>query len=119
MENQNNPELEKIFVDVCTHLNVDTTLARSKSRKMELVSARQIYCKLAKEHASKVSLSSIGRVIGKRDHATVLHGIKQVDDLCFSSKVFRKKYEETEEKLFGTEVYELIDLRSIINDITI
>jgi chromosomal replication initiator protein len=39
---------------------------------------------------TKASLASIGSQIGKRDHATVLHACKTVDNLTETDKQFRK-----------------------------
>lgn len=49
-----------------------------RNRKREVVYARSIYYKLCKEH-TRESLSTIGKTV-RRDHATVLHGIKVFDE---------------------------------------
>ena len=49
----------------------------SKSRLNHIVHARWVYFKLSREFTS-ASLSTIGREV-KRDHATVLHGLKYID----------------------------------------
>jgi len=48
-----------------------------RNRKREVVYARSIYYKLCKEH-TRESLSTIGKTV-RRDHATVLHGVKVFD----------------------------------------
>ena len=48
---------------------------------------------------TKDSLTSIGNVIGKRNHATVLHACKTVKDLIDTDKSFRYSIEEIERKL--------------------
>lgn len=45
---------------------------QGKSRERNLVAARQLYCSLACKHSNN-SLSDIGRLIGNRDHTTVIH----------------------------------------------
>jgi chromosomal replication initiator protein len=52
----------------------------SKSRKSPIVRARQIMM-AALKHSTDLSLSEIGRILGDRDHATVLYGLAQVDKL--------------------------------------
>ena len=48
---------------------------------------------------TKASLASIGSQIGKRDHATVLHACKTVDNLSSTDKQFRKYVEDLSKKL--------------------
>jgi chromosomal replication initiator protein len=47
---------------------------------------------------TKASLASIGSQIGHRDHATVLHACKTVDNLSFTDKQFRKYVEDLSKK---------------------
>jgi len=48
---------------------------------------------------TKSSLANIGKEIGKRDHATVLHACKTVDNLKSTDKSFNKYVEELQLKL--------------------
>ena len=48
---------------------------------------------------TKASLASIGAKIGHRDHATVLHACKTVDNLAFTDKQFRKYVDDLTKKL--------------------
>jgi chromosomal replication initiator protein len=50
---------------------------------------------LAKKHTDN-SASKIGQLIGKRDHATVLHACKTVKDLIEVDKNFKTEIEEIE-----------------------
>jgi chromosomal replication initiator protein len=83
---------------VCTTLNVSVENLISNSRKREIVQARQIAMYFAKKY-TKDSLTNIGNVIGKRNHATVLHACKTVQDLIETDKSFRHTIEEIEIKL--------------------
>ncbi len=85
--------LQTIRRTVCDYLNVDETSLESKSRKREIVDARQISMYLAKEYTSK-SLSTIGQFIGKKDHSTVLHAYKSVRNMMDTNKKFRETIEE-------------------------
>lgn len=62
---------------------------QSKTRKRHVVQARQLAMFFAKKY-TKLSLVNIGKSIGKRDHATVLHACKTVDNLNETDKQFRK-----------------------------
>ena len=48
---------------------------------------------------TKASLASIGSQIGNRDHATVLHACKTVDNLNETDKQFRKYVDDLTKKL--------------------
>ena len=62
---------------------------QSKTRKRHVVQARQLAMFFAKKY-TKLSLANIVKSIGKRDHATVLHACKTVDNLNETDKQFRK-----------------------------
>lgn len=85
--------LQTIRRTVCDFLNVDEASLESKSRKREIVDARQISMYLAKEYTSK-SLSTIGQFIGKKDHSTVLHAYKSVKNMIETNKKYRETIEE-------------------------
>ena len=48
---------------------------------------------------TKSSLANIGSQIGDRDHATVLHACKTVDNLVTTDKQFRKFVDDINKKL--------------------
>lgn len=66
------------------------------SRKRNLVDARIIYAKIAREY--NYSFKSIGRNIGK-DHATIIHYMKNFDWLFSSDSKFRETYIYLKEKI--------------------
>lgn len=90
--------VEKIRDAVCEYFSVSLEDIFTKSRKREIVQARQIAMYLSKQ-MTQSSLSYIGNAIGKRDHATVLYACKTVNDLMEIDKSFRNKVKEIEEKL--------------------
>lgn len=90
--------VEKIRDVVCDYFSLSVDAISTKSRKREVVQARQIAMYLSKQ-LTKNSLSSIGCTIGQRDHATVLHACKIVNDLMDIDKGFRTSVREIEEKL--------------------
>jgi chromosomal replication initiator protein len=71
--------LEKIQNVVSSYFKIDLKDIHSKSRKREIVQARHVTMFLAKKHTDH-SYSHIGNLVGKRDHATVLHACKTVKD---------------------------------------
>lgn len=90
--------IDKIQNIVCDHFSLPLETLLSKSRKREIVQARQIAMYLAKFH-TRESLQNIGRKIGDRDHATVLHACKTVSNLMDTDKSFKAGLKELELKL--------------------
>lgn len=96
-------EKKKLTVDsisevVCKHFNIKTELLQTASRKREIVQARQVAMYLSKLY-TEMSLAQIGSVIGKKNHATVLHACKTVKDQLEVDKAFRDDIEEIEKVL--------------------
>ena len=87
--------VKKILEKVCDHFQISEAQIQSKSRKQEIVIARQISMYLSKKYTDS-SFSHIGKVIGNRDHATVLHSCKIVKDQIEISKTFRTTMEGVE-----------------------
>ncbi|MDR1054747.1 MAG: chromosomal replication initiator protein DnaA [Prevotellaceae bacterium] len=83
---------------VCSFFSLSPETLMSKTRKREIVQARQIAMYLSKI-LTKSSLASIGAQIGGKDHATVLHACKTVKDLIETDKHFRQYIVEIERRL--------------------
>jgi len=83
---------------VCNYFNIPPDSIRSKTRKREIVQARQIAMYFSKG-LTKSSLATIGSQIGGKDHATVLHACKTVNNLIETDKSFRLQIDEIEKKL--------------------
>lgn len=83
---------------VCDYFNISADSLGSKTRKREIVQARQITMYFAK-NLTKSSLASIGSQIGGKDHATVLHACKTVNNLIDTDKRFKIYINELEKKL--------------------
>lgn len=83
---------------VCDYFNMPVDLISSKTRKREIVQARQIAMFFAKS-LTKNSLATIGSQIGGKDHATVLHACKTVNNLIETDKRFKVYINEIEKKL--------------------
>ena len=83
---------------VCNYYNIGLELLQSKTRKREIVQARQVAMFFSKS-LTKSSLATIGSQIGGKDHATVLHACKTVNNLIETDKRFRLQVDEIEKKL--------------------
>ncbi|MDF1574358.1 MAG: chromosomal replication initiator protein DnaA [Bacteroidales bacterium] len=83
---------------VCNYYNIGLEQLQSKTRKREIVQARQVAMFFSKT-LTKSSLATIGSQIGGKDHATVLHACKTVNNLIETDKRFRLQVDEIEKKL--------------------
>jgi chromosomal replication initiator protein len=87
--------IQKVVSD---YFNIPIEMMHSKTRKREIVQARQIAMYFSK-NLTKSSLATIGSQIGGKDHATVLHACKTVGNLYETDKRFRAYIVEIEKKL--------------------
>jgi len=90
--------IEYIQKIVSNFFNIPMETMHSKTRKREIVQARQIAMYFSKS-MTKSSLTTIGFQIGGKDHATVLHACKTINNLIDTDKKFRTQIEEIEKKL--------------------
>lgn len=90
--------IEYIQKIVCDYFDLPIEMLKSKTRKREVVQARQISMYFSKK-MTKSSLANIGAHCGGKDHATVLHACRTVVNLSETDKQFRLYLEELEKKL--------------------
>lgn len=90
--------IEYIQKVVCDYFDLPIEMLKSKTRKREVVQARQISMYFSKK-MTKSSLANIGAHCGGKDHATVLHACRTVSNLSETDKQFRAYIEELEKKL--------------------
>lgn len=83
---------------VCDHFELPVEKINSNTRRREIVIARQLAMYFAKKH-TKASLAAIGSQCGKRDHATVLHACKTINNLLETDKAFRQIVEDLDKKI--------------------
>jgi chromosomal replication initiator protein len=83
---------------VCDYFNVPYEKLLQKTRKREIVQARQITMFLAKAF-TKNSLKTIGEHFGGRDHTTVIHSCQTVKDLMDTDVLFKESVIELQQKV--------------------
>ena len=84
----NNPlTIDDILNKVCSHFRVSIEEVSGKSRKHNLVVARQVSMYLAQKH-TKMPASRIGKLIAGRDHSTVIHSCEKVEERMKSDSAF-------------------------------
>ncbi|MBP5637782.1 MAG: chromosomal replication initiator protein DnaA [Bacteroidales bacterium] len=89
-EKENEMSIDTIVDTVCEYFNITREALVSKSRKRQIVQARQIAMYECRTQIRNCSLSTIGMEIGGKDHATVLHACSTVQDLMATDKLFRQ-----------------------------
>ncbi len=90
--------IEYIQKVVCDYFDLEIEILKSKTRKREVVQARQIAMYFSKK-MTKSSLANIGAHCGGKDHATVLHACRTVNNLSETDKQFKNYLTELEKKL--------------------
>lgn len=83
---------------VCKYYNMSIEQLHANTRKRESVQPRQVAMYFSK-NLTKSSLSTIGKAIGDKDHATVLHAFKTVNNLIDTDRLICRQIEEIEKKL--------------------
>ena len=86
---------------VCDYFDIPIDVMKSKTRKREIVQCRQLSMYFAKQ-MTKSSLAMIGKHCGNKDHATVLHACKTVNNLADTDKRFKGYISDIEKRLILT-----------------
>lgn len=84
--------IEDIQRIVARHYNVSKTELLSNRRTRTIVKPRQVAMYLAKVMTPR-SLPEIGRRFGGRDHTTVLHAVRKIEDLSGSDNTLAQELE--------------------------
>ncbi|HLP16610.1 MAG TPA: chromosomal replication initiator protein DnaA [Bacteroidota bacterium] len=90
--------VEEIQKQVAEYFDIPVDMLRAKTRKQEIVNARQIAMYVAKE-LTNCSLKTIGLHFGGRDHSTVIHAYQTVEDQMKTDTKFRTSIEQIRKKI--------------------
>ena len=90
--------VEYIINIVCEYFKISPEQLALKTRKRQVVPARQIAMYLAKKY-SNASLAAIGQQCGKKDHATVHHACKTIANQLETDKQFKVMFADIEKKI--------------------
>ncbi|MGB5990169.1 MAG: chromosomal replication initiator protein DnaA [Marinifilaceae bacterium] len=94
--------IDGIQKTICEHFELPVADLQVKTRKREIVQARQIamyFCKIL----TRASLASIGSQIGNKDHATVLYACKTVNNLIEIDKNYKAQIDQLRVKLSSSK----------------
>jgi chromosomal replication initiator protein len=90
--------IESIQNYVSDYFGMDPNKLRDKTRKQEIVEARQIAMYLSKK-MTKSSLKTIGLHFGGRDHSTVIHAITSIEDRLHTSSKHQQILKDIEHQI--------------------
>jgi chromosomal replication initiator protein len=98
--NSNNKSINVEFIQnlVASHFNLNIQELLSPRRSRSLARPRQIAMYLAKHHTTN-SLPDIGRKFSNRDHTTVIHAVKKIDELIRKDNDIKQNVAELKKKL--------------------
>jgi len=97
-ESSTQVSIESIQEYVCDYFGIDTNKVREKTRKQEIVEARQIAMYLSKKFTES-SLKTIGLHFGGRDHSTVIHAISTIEQRMQTSAKHERMVNELYQKI--------------------
>ena len=83
---------------VCEHFGVSPEDITSKKRNSEFVLPRQVVMYLCRNMLA-ISLSNIGKILGKKDHTTIIHGIKKIEEDLLVNEDLKNKIEIIKKKI--------------------
>jgi hypothetical protein len=72
--------IDYLINECCIEHGICTSLIKTKTRKRDVVQARQMAMFLLEKHRAG-NLKEIGRLFGGRDHSTVIHSKKAIQDM--------------------------------------
>ncbi len=99
MKNKNKEiSIDYILKIVADYFHLSVNQVNSKTRKRNIVQARQLAMYFSKKHTNS-HLTTIGLQCGNKDHATVLHAYKTVTNLIETNKEFREYVSELEYRI--------------------
>jgi chromosomal replication initiator protein len=91
--------IDEIVNNTCEYYHVKTENIFTSSRKRDIVQARQVAMYLSHKHLPNLSLARIGQCIGSKDHSTVLHACRLIEEQITVNKNVEIAIEEIEEKI--------------------
>lgn len=83
---------------VCDYFNISIDTINAKTRKREIVQARQLSMYFAKKY-THFPLSVIGSYCGNKDHATVLHACRTVNNLYETDKKMKQYIDDIDKRM--------------------
>ncbi len=96
--------LRRIVTAVAKHFEIPLTALKGDCRQRNLVQARGVVVHLARQLTS-ASFATIGELLGKRDHTTILHSARKITEQIDSDAQLRQNLEQLRHQLTASEVH--------------
>jgi chromosomal replication initiator protein len=93
LEKDSVPSPAVIIQHICKYYNIDEETLRGKNQSHGVANARQIAMYLIRDMV-KIPLTEIGREFGGKDHTTVLHSLKKVQQQLRTDPAFKETINE-------------------------
>ena len=93
---------ERIIDTVSEYLAVDKNDICGKKKTQEFVYARNLCIYLCRDYIPDITQEKIGEYLGGRDHSTVLHGYKKIEQDQKVNKQTKENIENLKKRLFIT-----------------
>ncbi len=90
--------MESIQQVVAREYNIDVSQLRSSTRRADVVLPRQIVMYLTKKHTEH-SLGAIAARLGRKNHTTVMHGVRAIEDRMSIDEAFRRSMQQLEQQI--------------------
>ena len=94
----NSVSIDNIKQIICQYFKISQSDLESKSREKKVVEPRQIAMYLSKKYASK-TLSEIANSFGGKDHSTVIHAVKKINQEISTQGPLKNKVKEIQQML--------------------
>jgi chromosomal replication initiator protein len=92
------PEIQQIAAAAAKHFHLKLSELRSSSRQRAVVNARAVAIYLARQ-ITHASFEQIGGYFGGRDHTTMMHSCRKIEELLHDDPAFRQEIEQLEKKI--------------------
>ena len=96
----NSVTISHVIKYISRELKISERQLIGKGRTMEVAIARQIAMYLCREYTSS-SLTNIGLYFGKRDHSTVIHACRNIENKMNNDKELKNKINNMKSDLSG------------------
>jgi chromosomal replication initiator protein len=89
------PDIPQIAASVAKHYSLNLSELRSTTRRRAVVQARDVAIHLARK-ITHASLDQIGRYFGGRDHTTMMHSCRKIEERLRVDTALRQEIEQLE-----------------------
>ncbi len=85
--------IDAVIDYVCERYNITPEVMQVKSRKRNIMECRQVIHWMLKNNVTfnTMSLEAIGKIVGDKDHSTVMHSVKQINNMIQTDRPFRER----------------------------